>query len=161
MKDCAKVKELLVDYAYNESAREDRQFVESHIERCALCAEELEGIKKTASAASSMKAELPEHMWDMHLNGIMKRLNKPAKKVFAFNLKFGFNIRPLAAGFAGLLMIAAGTLAYFGYFNKSMPSDSRETEMAESLDMMQNMEIIERLEFYKTMTEKLCEKEPC
>ncbi len=159
MKDCIKAKELLVDFVYNEAGKEDRAFVESHIKTCDSCAVELEKIRKVASAASSMKAELPQHMWDMHLKSIMKSFQKQNKKKVWFD--FGIKARAFAAGFAVFLMAAVGTIIYFGHFERLFNGKNRELKMAENLDMIQNIEIIERLEFYKTMAEKLCEKEPC
>lgn len=159
MKDCAKIKELLPDYAYGETGKDDTAFIQAHIAKCGECLAELDKIKKIAQAASGLKAELPQHMWDMHLKGIISRLDEPVKKGFA--LPAWLNVRVLAAGFAVFMMLVAGTFTYFGYFKKALPVKGTETEMAESLDMFENMEIIERLEFYKTMTEKLCEKEPC
>lgn len=57
--ECSKIKDQLIDYWYNELTKEEAGTVRKHLERCAICREELELLQRTHQWLNAWKEITP------------------------------------------------------------------------------------------------------
>jgi hypothetical protein len=147
-KECAETRANLVEYLYNETGDKDMLArIKAHLHGCGECSAELEKFKKIELAAKGMKVEFPDAVWDMHRKGILAGLARTKKK----NLVFDFRFDIKRAGIAlALVLIIVGVLTQFGNITKFIAQ--RTPSLMDDVDMVQNIEIIERLDFYKKLS---------
>ena len=151
MKKCGIKNEMLVDYVYGETGPgTGLAALESHISGCPECRAEIEKLKAVSKAAASIKVDFSEDIWTMQRSAILKKLKKNEKK--RVNLP-GFFRGLFPAGAiltAAMILIVAGAgLTYF-YHSKSV---EQQRTLAEKSEMLQNLDIIERLDFYEKISE--------
>jgi hypothetical protein len=147
-KECAETRANLVEYLYDEAGDEGmRERVKTHLRGCGDCSAELEKLKKIESAAKGMKVEFPDAVWDMHRKGILAGLARTKRKDFIFDLHFDIKRAGIALA---LVLIIIGVLTQFGNITKFIAQ--RTPSVMDDVDMVQNIEIIERLDFYKKLS---------
>ena len=157
-KECEFFDDKLLEYALGELDAEPglKKKIEEHIAICTDCWKRVDDYKKTsAAAAAAMKAGLSEDAWELQRKEIIKRVTyRP--DVMAEIRKFLTKLlttRKLATGFALLIVLAAGAGAGIMYYNYSKQLQAERT-MITKVDMLEYIDIIERLDFYKKMSEK-------
>jgi anti-sigma factor RsiW len=156
-KECEFFDDKLLEYALGELEAEPelKKKIEEHTGICTDCWKKVDGYKSTAAAAATaMKVELSEDAWELQRKEIIKRatyrVDVPAEiRKFLLNL---LTTRKLATGFALFIVLAAGAGAGIKYYNYSKQLQAERT-MITKVDMLENIEIIERLDFYKKMSE--------
>jgi hypothetical protein len=157
-KECMFFDDKLLEYALAELDTEPelKAKIEGHTSICMDCWKKVDAYKKTsAAAAAAMKVDLSEEVWEVQRKEIIKRVTYRVDvlaEIRKYILKM-LTTRKLAAGFALFMFLAAGAGAGFRYFEYSEKLKS-ERVMISRVDMLENIEIIERLDFYKKMAEK-------
>jgi len=156
-KECEFFREKLRDYAMGglESEPELVRKISEHTAICAECWNEADAYKKAMeTAASVMRVEFSEDVWEMQRREIIKRVTYRPDIIAGIKkaLASFFTTRRLAAGFALALIVAAGAGAAFRHYSYTRELKTEQTVISR-LDMLENIEIIERLEFYKKLSE--------
>ena len=105
--NCDKVKELLWAYLENKTTAEETAEIETHLEGCAACREELAQQKEIKSALASLPdEELPE---DYHTE-LMQKLQAERKVVpFPAKKKHGWKQMSMIAAAVLVVVVAGGT----------------------------------------------------
>ena len=105
--NCDKVKELLWAYLENKTTAEETAEIETHLEGCAACREELAQQKEIKNALASLPdEELPE---DYHTE-LMQKLQAERKVVpFPAKKKHGWKQMSMIAAAALVVVVAGGT----------------------------------------------------
>lgn len=105
--NCDKVKELLWTYLENKTTAEETAEIETHLEGCAACREELARQKEIKNALASLPdEELPE---DYHTE-LMQKLQAERKVVpFPAKKKHGWKQMSMIAAAVLVVVVAGGT----------------------------------------------------
>lgn len=105
--NCDKVKELLWAYLENKTTAEETAEIETHLEGCAACREELAQQKEIKNALASLPdEELPE---DYHTE-LMQKLQAERKVVpFPVKKKHGWKQMSMIAAAVLVVVVAGGT----------------------------------------------------
>ena len=105
--NCDKVKELLWSYLENKTTAEETAEIETHLEGCAACREELAQQKEIKNALASLPdEELPE---DYHTE-LMQKLQAERKVVpFPAKKKHGWKQMSMIAAAVLVVVVAGGT----------------------------------------------------
>ena len=105
--NCDKVKELLWAYLENKTTAEETAEIETHLEGCAACREELAQQKEIKNALASLPdEELPE---DYHTE-LMQKLQAERKVVpFPAKKKHGWKQMSMIAAVVLVVVVAGGT----------------------------------------------------
>ena len=105
--NCDKVKELLWAYLENKTTAEETAEIETHLEGCAACREELAQQKEIKNALASLPdEELPE---DYHTE-LMQKLQAERKVVpFPAKKKHGWKQMSMIAAAVLVVVVAGGT----------------------------------------------------
>ena len=105
--NCDKVKELLWTYLENKTTAEETAEIETHLEGCAACREELAQQKEIKNALASLPdEELPE---DYHTE-LMQKLQAERKVVpFPVKKKHGWKQMSMIAAAVLVVVVAGGT----------------------------------------------------
>lgn len=105
--NCDKVKELLWTYLENKTTAEETAEIETHLEGCAACREELAQQKEIKNALASLPdEELPE---DYHTE-LMQKLQAERKVVpFPAKKKHGWKQMSMIAAAVLVVVVAGGT----------------------------------------------------
>ena len=105
--NCDKVKELLWAYLENKTTAEETAEIETHLEGCAACREELAQQKEIKNALASLPdEELPE---DYHTE-LMQKLQAERKVVpFPAKKKYGWKQMSMIAAAVLVVVVAGGT----------------------------------------------------
>lgn len=154
-KECEFYSDKLLDYAYGELPLELEKRVSEHAAICVDCWKEVDGYKKAAQvAASAMTVDFSGDIWEMQRREIIKRVvYRP--NIFKEAVKFlvrSFSARKLAAGLALLVLMAAAGAFGLKYLNDEKTLEA-QMNITNKIDMFDNMPIIERLDFYKKMSD--------
>ncbi len=138
--------EELIELFYGESSDPG---LEVHAAACAECARKLAGMKAVTGVIESSRMELPREAWDLHTRGVMARIKKSRqlkikmpsfiKSLFASRL-----VLTGAAAFAAVVFVAGAGLL----FNQKTKVYDRDRAVLERIEMFENMEVLERLDFY-------------
>jgi anti-sigma factor RsiW len=151
MKKCGIKSETLVDYIYGEiEPGGDINGLEAHISGCPGCRAELERLRAVREAGASLKVDFSADVWNMQRSAIMKELKKKKKTgmdVFEF-LRGKFPAGAILA--AALILMVAGAVITFFYHAKAV---EQQRTFAEKSEMLQNLDVIERLDFYEKISE--------
>ncbi len=156
-KECGFFRDKLADFAMNEMDAEPelKKKIDEHVSICTDCWKVVDAYRKAAeTAASVMRVEFSDDVWEMQRREIIKKATHKADVLGALRKSLGSFLitRKLAAGFALAVMVAAGAGAAYKY-NSYRQEIRAEKTIISRLDMLENMEIIERLEFYKKISE--------
>ncbi|HDQ26374.1 MAG TPA: hypothetical protein ENN43_06490 [bacterium] len=149
---CGFPRDRLMEYVYSgtEEAKDIAE-IEAHIKGCAGCAEKAAGYKSAIKAYSEIKVDFSEDVWDIQRQEIIRKIRKERKDPFAAVLKvFSFVFGHKKLGFALLLVALAGVWA--GHY-RNQAALQRDRVMIEKVDVLENMEILERLDFYRDLAE--------
>jgi len=157
-KECEFFDDKLLEYAFGELDAEPelKKKIEQHTGICTDCWHKVDEYKKaSAAAAEAMNVEFSQDAWELQRKEIIKRVtyrpDVPANiRKFFVNL---LTTRKLATGFALMMVLAAGAGAGIKYHNYSKQLQAERT-MITKVDMLENIGIIERLDFYKKLSEK-------
>ena len=151
-KQCGITNELLVDYIYGEI--EDASKAESlaaHIKVCASCAAEVDELNLVKKASGNAGINFSADIWAVHRQGVLRKLEKH-ENVFlkmkeAFFAAFSFKVLGLAA----LVLLMGGVgIRYYSVLKVTQ----EQKAIAEQMELLQNFEIIERLDFYEKISKK-------
>ena len=151
-KECGITNELLVDYIYGEITDAAKQAeIETHIKTCASCGAEIKQLDLVKKAARNAGINFSADIWDVHRQGILRKL---AKKENVFkNLKeaffSAFDVKVFGLAAVILLLTGAG-LQYYSMLKVSQ----EQKAMAGQMELLQNFDIIERLDFYEKISKK-------
>jgi predicted anti-sigma-YlaC factor YlaD len=152
-RDCGFIQENLLDYVYHElNNAKLKKDIDEHIKECPECVEKVEQYREIESTVKEMKVEFSDSVWELHRRGIHEKLNRKEPGLlnnFAAFLKHFFSLRQIGVALLVLLLAGVGT-QYF----RGVQSTEDQRIVTEQMDMFQNMEIIERLEFYTQISEK-------
>lgn len=156
-KECGFYDDKLLEFSFGELDAEPelKKKVEEHLAICIECWEKVDGYRKTsATAAAAMKVDFSDEVWEMQRREIIKRATYKVDVLAEIrNFITGLlTTRKLATGFALLVFLAVGSGAGYNYFKYAEKLKS-ERVMISKVDMLENIEIIERLDFYKKMAE--------
>ena len=157
-KECEFFSGKLLEFAMGELEAEPelKKKIEEHVSICTDCWKKVDGYRKAGeTAASVMKVDFSDDVWEMQRKEIIRKVTqKPdvagAVRKFLTGL---LTVNRLAAGFALVLMLATGTVAGLKYHDYAEKLKA-ERVMISKVDMLENMEIIERLDFYKKLSER-------
>ncbi|MCE5300151.1 MAG: hypothetical protein LLG37_04660 [Spirochaetia bacterium] len=148
-KACGINSDLVIDYFYGELKDPAKAaFVAEHITACPECAAEIKELENVREGMKSIEVDLPEDGWNMHAQGVMRKLRRKYTAADRFNE----HIRPFfemkKIGFAMLVLVVAGAgIQFYNYRNNV----TKEREIAEQMELLDNLEIIERIDFYEKM----------
>lgn len=77
MKTCKEIKNILIEYYYNEIDLSLKEEVKLHLKTCDKCNKEYEGIKKTIEEVSQIKKPvLPQGLKDKFYYEVKEKINK-------------------------------------------------------------------------------------
>jgi len=151
-KECGITNELLVDYIYGEitDAAKGAE-IKTHIKTCASCAAEIKQLNLVKKASGNAGINFSADIWGVHRQGILRKL---AKKENAFrNLKEAFfsffDVKIFGLAAVILLMTGAG-LQYY----RVLKVLQEQKAIAGQMELLQNFDIIERLDFYEKISKK-------
>lgn len=157
-KECGFFDDKLLEYSLDELEAEPelKKKIEDHIGICTDCWKKADAYKQTAAAArEAMKVDFSEETWEMQRKEIIKRVTyRP--DILAAVRKFLVSLlttRKLASGFAMMVFLAVGTGAGVKYYNYTKQIQAERT-MISKVDLLDNMDLIERLDFYKKISDK-------
>lgn len=144
---CRVKDEELTEFFYGESSDPG---LEAHAAGCRECSRRLEGMKKVTDIINSSRRELPREAWDIHTASVMKKI-RAARQIKMPSFISGLFANRLvltgAAAFAAVLFVAG---AGFMYSAKTSAHD-RDRAITERMEMFENMEVLERLDFYSNL----------
>ena len=149
-KECQINSELLVDYVYGEITDVKKQSeVESHIKTCASCAAEVKKLKMVIEASKLNEVKFSSDIWAIHKEGILKKLKKADNPIQYLRERFHaiFDFKVLGVATLILLMTGVGIQYY-----KVIKVSQNQKAIAEQMELLQNFEIIERLDFYQKVS---------
>ena len=151
-KQCGISNELLVDYIYGEM--EDAAKVkelELHLKTCDSCAAEVKGLNLVKKAAHNADINFSADIWAVHKQGILRKLSHKKNVFVSLKEKFFsiFDFKVLGLAVLVLLMGGVG----IQYYNVLKVSQEQKA-IAEQMELLQNFEIIERLDFYQKISKK-------
>lgn len=147
---CGITNELLVDYIYGEMEEISKvKELEGHLQSCASCAAEVKELNLVKRAAQNADINFSADIWAVHKQGVLRKLEK-RENVFlkmkeAFFSTFSFKVLGLAA--LVLLMSGVG-IRYYHVLKVSQ----EQKAISEQMELLQNFEIIERLDFYEKIS---------
>ena len=153
MKKCWTKSELLVDYIYGElDDRAKAHEVEDHIKTCPECAREAAELEAVLKAAKANTVDFSEDIWAMQRQNITRKIRKAAAPAGSFLklLRTAFGVKVLSAAAAILVMAGVGTV----YYRAVIMPKAEQPAISEKIELLQNLEIIERLDFYEKMSQK-------
>jgi hypothetical protein len=147
---CPVSNELLTDYIYDEiSDRTKLAEIEAHIKSCPECRAELKKLKMVKEAAKANEVDFSADVWAIHKQGILKKLSE--NDIFLQTAWERFrsimNIKTLGLAVLILLMTGAG-IQYCSVLKVSQ----EKKVIAKQMELLQNYEIIERLDFYEKIS---------
>lgn len=156
-KECAFFDGKLLEYAMDELEAEPelKKKVEEHVSGCADCWKKADGYRRAMrTAAGVMKVDFSDEVWEVQRREIIRRVTHKTDVLRAVREFLGrlLTTRRLAAGFALTLVLAAGAGAGYRYYANARQLHAERT-MISKVDMLENMELIERLDFYKKMSQ--------
>jgi anti-sigma factor RsiW len=151
MKKCGIKEETLVDYLYGEIVPgKEKEALEAHIRSCPECGAGIKKLEALQAAAVSMKVEFSPDIWEMHRAAVIKRLKKKEKQGgFAYGF-FRTRVPARALWAAALIVLLAGAGVTYYYHVKS---EEQQKVFAEKSELLQNLDVIERLDFYEKISE--------
>lgn len=74
---CDEVKNRLTEFLDGELNETDQQIVQSHLDNCADCADELNSLREFLSGFKKLKAIKPARSWDSELNKKLTKAQRP------------------------------------------------------------------------------------
>jgi anti-sigma factor RsiW len=151
VKKCGIKEETLVDYLYGEiGPGGEKDSLEEHIRACPECRAEIKKLEALRAAAESMKVDFSPDIWDMHRASVMKGLKKIGKRKNFISGLFGAHVPARALLAAALIVLLAGAGVTYFYHVKA---EEQQKVFAEKAEMLQNLDVIERLDFYEKISE--------
>jgi anti-sigma factor RsiW len=147
---CGMIKDTIIEYIYGELEPGKRALFEAHLKECPECAKLAAGYAKVREAFEKVRPEMTQEDFDFHRENTVAKINEPQPGIID-RIKSFLTVQKLAYAMAVLLLVAAG--AGTGYYTSYTGKLAKEKAIAEKMDMLENMEIIERLDFYKQMSE--------
>jgi anti-sigma factor RsiW len=150
MKKCGIKSELLADYIYGEIEDKARlRSLEQHIKDCPDCTREAAELGEILKAAKAARVDFSGDIWSMQRQNIIRKIRKikaPGKGLSAVWHAL-FDIKKLSVAAVILVMVGVGA-QYYRYIKASQ----EQSAIADKLELLQNLEIIERLDFYEKMS---------
>ena len=149
---CGITDELLVDYIYEEIEDAAKLAeIEAHVKNCALCAAELKQLDLVKKASKNADIDFSGDIWAMHKQGVLRKLAKKENVLMNLRVKvlsvFDFKVLGLAAL---ILMFTGAGMQYY----RVVKATQDQKAMAGQMELLQNFEIIERLDFYEKISKK-------
>jgi|YelNatPaOPRAMG01_1025707.scaffolds.fasta_scaffold15432_6 hypothetical protein len=155
-KECEFFRDKLLDYSIEELDTEISQKVKEHIEICPECWKIVDDYKKTNSLITGMlKVNFSEDVWEMERKEIIKRATQKIdiKKEIIKIFKLLFTTRRvLTAAVLTIFLVFCITLGGIQY--KKNQELNKEKIIIENIGLLENMELLERLDFYKEINKK-------
>ncbi len=148
MDKCKNTKERIIEYIYGEMDIAGKAGFEAHLKECPDCGKLVLSYAKVRDAYAKAEVRLSDSAWQAQLVGIKLKLaeNKPTliEKMKAF-----LSVKKLSFAMAIMLMVAgAGTGIY-----TSEKLRTQDRTIAEKMEMLENLDIIERFDFYKQVSD--------
>lgn len=148
-------KEDLIEYVYSEAEPAKVAAIEAHIKECAQCGKLAAQYVKIASDASGFGVDLSEAALEKQRRAIVNELNKEDRQGnLGLALRRFFTTQKLAYALSLMLLVGAGAGA--GIYKSKEARESKA--MATQMEMLQDLEMLERLEFYKAVSEETTDK---
>ncbi|MGB9596704.1 MAG: zf-HC2 domain-containing protein [Candidatus Poribacteria bacterium] len=79
---CDEIKEKFIEFLDNELSETDRKIVQSHLDNCADCADELNSIQKFLANFRKLKTIKPSRNWDSELDKKLTKAQRPPEVEF-------------------------------------------------------------------------------
>jgi hypothetical protein len=152
MKKCTISSGTLVDYIYGEIDDVSKLHeIELHIKSCPDCLMEIGRLEAVKKAAEANRVDFPEEIWSVQRQNILRKIrtDAPAKKSFGGIFHGIFDVKKLSLAALIIIMAGIGTQYY-----RNVKILDEQKAMADKMELLQNMEIIERLDFYEKMSLK-------
>ncbi len=150
MKKCGVDNSLLADYIYGEIEDASKvKELEGHIKGCAECAKETDALRAVLKASKLSRVNFSEEVWSMQRQDILRKVRQSKPTPVSFMKAFFglFSFKKL--GLAVLIVVMAGVgTQYFRY----VKSVEQQKAIAEKMELLQNLAIIERLDFYEKIS---------
>jgi predicted anti-sigma-YlaC factor YlaD len=153
MKPCPDFKEKLMMDAYGELQQEDRFVLESHLKSCEGCRRErdrlarlLERIKETVPSP-----EIPPALSREMTGSIIKNIKATQEKTWWRKLRWTGGYRTIPALAAACLIVFVIGWFSIKTLNQSSPSRTMFTQGSEHQPVVQDIEVIENLDFLEDM----------
>ena len=148
MKNCDKIKPLLIDFVDKNLDREKTAMVSKHLETCKRCREEVDGLVILFGEMDNIKDELPDESLNRNFREMLEQ-EKAAEKGRVVNMhesrkKTGYlmNFGQIAAAIAILLTgMFIGSL-----FNDRDDSGEQVAELQKEMKSMKEMLILSKLQ---------------
>jgi len=154
-KECEFFREKLSDYVSGERTPDIAEKVKEHVEICPDCWQITDDYKKANSTVSDvLSVDFSEDVWEMERKEIIKRAMQKTDigKEIIKRLKILFTAkRVLTSAVVTIILvcfIGTGVIQY----NKSQEI-KKERQIIQNIGLLKNMEILERLDFYKKIAE--------
>lgn len=74
---CNEIKDKLVEFLDNELSETDRQNIQSHLDNCTDCADELDSLQKFLAGFRKLKTIKPSRNWDSELDKKLTKAQRP------------------------------------------------------------------------------------
>lgn len=151
-KQCPVTNETLADYVYGEIEDASKKSeIEGHIKNCRECADETARLNLIKKAAKNADIDFSPDIWAVHSRGVLHKFARQENAFLKFKEAFfsAFDVKVL--GLAALILLLTGVgLQYYKVFKVIQDRKA----MAEQMELLQNFEIIERLDFYEKISKK-------
>lgn len=155
-KECQFFRDKLLDYSIGELEPDISEKVKEHIEICTDCWKIVDDYKKISSiTVDILKVDFSEDIWEMERKEIIKRITQKIDIVKEIKniLKILFTTnRVLTAVFATILLVFCITVGGVQY--KKNKELNKEKIIIENIGLFENIELLERFDFYKKIAEK-------
>ncbi len=149
MKNCGVSSEALAEYIFGEMEPSEASRIAGHIKECSACREEIKKLSAVSEAVKSIEVDFSGDIWDMQRASIIRKLEKKEKQNVSIFRVFSPGFMLKTAGAAALIFILAA--AGFKAFDYIKTVESRQA-IAGNTEMLQNLEILERLDFYEKIS---------
>ena len=74
---CDEIREKLTEFLDNESSEIEHQIIQSHLDDCAGCANELDSLRESLTDFRRLKSIEPSRNWDFELNKKLTKAQRP------------------------------------------------------------------------------------
>ena len=152
---CDSLEEKIIEFVYGEAEPGTEEEIKAHLDSCEGCKRKVAGYKKVAERAGSIKVDFSDDIWRMQRESIIRRVRKEKDAgVLGWlgkAVRGLFEARKLSFALAVLLLIAVGA----GIQNyKKNEMLARDKAITEKFELYENLEILERLDFYAEVSQK-------
>lgn len=150
--ECGITDEILVDYTYDEILdAAKRAEIDTHIKKCEACTARVNQLELVKKAAKNAKIDFPADIWAVHKQGVLRKLAKRENLLMNIKEAFFSFFDVKVYGLAVLILLLTGVgLQYY----KIIKASQEQKTMAEQQELLQNFEIIQRLDFYEKISQK-------